>query len=54
MYNYNYYILDDFNEVLRYFDTHEAARLYLLRRNCHGADRIYLVDLYEILGDCLL
>jgi hypothetical protein len=44
-----YYILDDFNEVLRYFDTYSAALTY-----CHDSTRIHMVDLYTILGDCLL
>jgi hypothetical protein len=45
----NYYILDDFNEVLRYFDTYSAALTY-----CHDAGRIHMVDLYTVLGEALL
>lgn len=45
----NYYILDDFNEVLRYFDTYNAALT-----SCHDATRIHLIDLHKTLGDCLL
>ena len=50
MLKYNYYVIDDFNEPVHYFDTYEAALNYVRG----DKKRVFQFDLNKILGECLL